>query len=96
MDAVSVRYIVDDVDAAVEFYTGRLGFEVQMNPPRDERPAAACPHLWSFTVHNARQVTTSVHARRTRSLRCASGWPAASTSSRAPTSRAARPGAQVP
>lgn len=29
---VSVRYIVDDVDAAIEFYQGRLGFEVQMHP----------------------------------------------------------------
>lgn len=32
MGTVSVRYIVDDVDAAVEFYTGTLGFEVQMRP----------------------------------------------------------------
>jgi len=30
--AVSVRYIVDDVDAAIAFYTGRLGFEVDMHP----------------------------------------------------------------
>jgi catechol 2,3-dioxygenase-like lactoylglutathione lyase family enzyme len=29
---VSVRYIVDDVDAAIAFYTGRLGFEVEMHP----------------------------------------------------------------
>jgi catechol 2,3-dioxygenase-like lactoylglutathione lyase family enzyme len=28
----SVRYIVDDVDAAVEFYRDRLGFEVDMHP----------------------------------------------------------------
>jgi catechol 2,3-dioxygenase-like lactoylglutathione lyase family enzyme len=26
MSAVSVRYIVDDVDAATRFYTERLGF----------------------------------------------------------------------
>jgi catechol 2,3-dioxygenase-like lactoylglutathione lyase family enzyme len=32
MDTVSVRYIVDDVDAAVKFYTGPLGFEVPMHP----------------------------------------------------------------
>lgn len=32
METVSVRYIVDDVDAAVKFYTGHLGFEVQMHP----------------------------------------------------------------
>jgi catechol 2,3-dioxygenase-like lactoylglutathione lyase family enzyme len=31
----AVRYIVDDVDAALEFYTGHLGFEVieRMGPP---------------------------------------------------------------
>ncbi|MER7859554.1 VOC family protein [Amycolatopsis japonica] len=28
-DLVSVRYLVDDVAAAVEFYTGRLGFAVR-------------------------------------------------------------------
>lgn len=32
MQTVSVRYIVRDVDAAVTFYTDRLGFEVQMYP----------------------------------------------------------------
>ena len=29
---VSVRYIVADVDAAIAFYTGRLGFTVEMHP----------------------------------------------------------------
>ena len=29
MTRVSVRYIVDDVEAAIEFYTERLGFEVE-------------------------------------------------------------------
>jgi catechol 2,3-dioxygenase-like lactoylglutathione lyase family enzyme len=32
MTTVSVRYIVNDVDAAIEFYRGQLGFEVQMHP----------------------------------------------------------------
>jgi catechol 2,3-dioxygenase-like lactoylglutathione lyase family enzyme len=32
MANVSVRYIVDDVDAAVAFYTELLGFEVVMRP----------------------------------------------------------------
>jgi catechol 2,3-dioxygenase-like lactoylglutathione lyase family enzyme len=31
-DTVLVRYIADDVDAAVTFYTTRLGFQVQMHP----------------------------------------------------------------
>jgi catechol 2,3-dioxygenase-like lactoylglutathione lyase family enzyme len=32
MSTVSVRYFVDDVDAAIAFYTERLGFEVDMHP----------------------------------------------------------------
>jgi catechol 2,3-dioxygenase-like lactoylglutathione lyase family enzyme len=32
MGTVSVRYIVDDVDAAIDFYRDRLGFEVEMHP----------------------------------------------------------------
>jgi catechol 2,3-dioxygenase-like lactoylglutathione lyase family enzyme len=32
MTAVSVRYIVDDVDAAIAFYTERLGFTVELDP----------------------------------------------------------------
>jgi catechol 2,3-dioxygenase-like lactoylglutathione lyase family enzyme len=30
--AVSVRYIVNDVDAAIEFYTKILGFRLEMHP----------------------------------------------------------------
>lgn len=29
---VSVRYIVDDVEAAIDFYTSNLGFELEMHP----------------------------------------------------------------
>ena len=29
---VSVCYVVDDVDAAIEFYRDRLGFDVDMHP----------------------------------------------------------------
>jgi catechol 2,3-dioxygenase-like lactoylglutathione lyase family enzyme len=32
MSNISVRYIVDDVDTAVDFYTSLLGFEVAMRP----------------------------------------------------------------
>jgi len=32
MTEISVRYIVDDVDAAVDFYTIHLQFEVSMKP----------------------------------------------------------------
>jgi catechol 2,3-dioxygenase-like lactoylglutathione lyase family enzyme len=32
MATVSVRYIVDDVDAAIDFYCGQLGFNEMMHP----------------------------------------------------------------
>lgn len=32
MATVSVRYIVDDVDAAIDFYCRHLGFQEQMHP----------------------------------------------------------------
>jgi catechol 2,3-dioxygenase-like lactoylglutathione lyase family enzyme len=32
MATVSIRYIVNDIDAAIGFYTGHLGFSVQMHP----------------------------------------------------------------
>ena len=32
MPSVSVRYIVDDVDRAIDFYTGHLDFEEVMHP----------------------------------------------------------------
>ncbi len=32
MSPVSVRYIVGDVDAAIAFYTGRLGFQLDIHP----------------------------------------------------------------
>jgi catechol 2,3-dioxygenase-like lactoylglutathione lyase family enzyme len=32
MATVSVRYIVDDVDAAISFYCGHLGFTEQLHP----------------------------------------------------------------
>lgn len=32
MNMVNVRYIVDDVDAAISFYTGALGFKVDKHP----------------------------------------------------------------
>jgi len=32
-ETVNVRYMVDDVDSAIDFYTSHLGFTVQMNSP---------------------------------------------------------------
>lgn len=39
MGTVSVRYIVDDVEAAIAFYTEHLGFGVDLHPAR---PASPC------------------------------------------------------
>lgn len=35
MGTVSVRYVVDDVDAAIAFYSEHLGFDVAMRPAAD-------------------------------------------------------------
>jgi catechol 2,3-dioxygenase-like lactoylglutathione lyase family enzyme len=44
--AVSVRYIVTDVDAAIAFYTDMLGFRVDMHPaPGFARISRGDPHL---------------------------------------------------
>ncbi len=32
MASVTVRYIVDDVDTAIAFYSGQLGFHVELHP----------------------------------------------------------------
>jgi catechol 2,3-dioxygenase-like lactoylglutathione lyase family enzyme len=32
MTSISVRYVVNDVDEAIEFYRDRLGFDVEMHP----------------------------------------------------------------
>ena len=32
MATVSIRYIVDDVDAAIDFYCSQLGFSEDMHP----------------------------------------------------------------
>ena len=46
MATVSVRYIVHDLNAAIAFYTERLGFGVEFTPPvsRSSREAtcASC------------------------------------------------------
>ena len=41
MATVSVRYIVDDVDAAIDFYCSQLGFERSCTPRRRSRCSRA-------------------------------------------------------
>jgi catechol 2,3-dioxygenase-like lactoylglutathione lyase family enzyme len=45
-EMVNVRYMVDDVDAAIEFYTGKLNFELL--------PGAAAPAFASVRLGNLR------------------------------------------
>ena len=42
MATVSVRYIVDDVDAAIAFYTQSLGFTLTMHPASSFAMLASC------------------------------------------------------
>jgi hypothetical protein len=50
MATVSVRYIVNDIDAAIGFYTRHLGFSVQMHPNTCSpcSPAATCAWCSAF------------------------------------------------
>jgi catechol 2,3-dioxygenase-like lactoylglutathione lyase family enzyme len=54
MASVQVRYIVHDVDAAIEFYTKQLGFRFEMHPAPpfamlsrgDPRLVLSAPHAF--------------------------------------------------
>ena len=46
MATVSVRYIVEDVDAAIAFYRDRLGFAEQMHPAPRSRCSRAAICAW--------------------------------------------------
>jgi catechol 2,3-dioxygenase-like lactoylglutathione lyase family enzyme len=59
MTTVSVRYIIENVDATVDFYAERLGFNGEMRPgtgscsrtPRTTRSSSSsppAPEHWSF------------------------------------------------
>jgi catechol 2,3-dioxygenase-like lactoylglutathione lyase family enzyme len=46
MATVSVRYIVQDVDAAIAFYTRHLGFHEEMGPPSSRSAFCFRPGSW--------------------------------------------------
>jgi hypothetical protein len=55
MTTVSARYITDDVDAPVDSYVERLGFNVEMQPGTGSRwegrsspSSPAAPERWSI------------------------------------------------
>ena len=52
MASVSVRYIVDDVDAAISFYCGDLGFTEVMHPA----PAFAMLRFRNVTGVGGKQI----------------------------------------
>ena len=73
---VSVRYIVADVDAAIAFYTGPLGFTVEMHP---------APGFAALRPRRASPAPESAGRRRRRSgdaRRPAAASPAGGTASR--------------
>jgi catechol 2,3-dioxygenase-like lactoylglutathione lyase family enzyme len=63
MTAVSVRYIVDDVDAAIGFYTERLGFNVELHTA----PGFAMLSRGDLRLSMTLTVRSRPHARRGRS-----------------------------
>ena len=57
-EMVSVRYMVDDVQAALDFYTKFLGFEVLTSfPPAFERAAAEIETRVGFLLAAIRHTT---------------------------------------
>ena len=75
MATVSVRYIVNDVDAAIAFYTEQLGFDEVMHPPRPSRCCRAGTCAWCSARRGAvpgaarRCRTADAAARRLEPLR---------------------------
>src|SRR4051794_4782202 len=63
---VSVRYLVDDVDAAVEFYTNHLGFTVNTN---------AAPAFADVTNGNLRLLLSGPTSSGTRSTPASNSAP---------------------
>ena len=66
MATVSVRYIVDDVDAAIAFYRDRLGFREEMHPA----PTFAMLCATTFGLCSARRAADRAAARRCLTARC--------------------------
>ena len=61
-EMVNVRYMVDDVDAAIEFYTEHLGFEVRTQ--RRPRLRRRHPRQPAAAAQRAGQLGRAAHARR--------------------------------
>lgn len=58
-DLVSVRYVVDDVDAAIDFYTKHLGFTLRMS-------AAPGRELLIVKAHETKEVLPWAMGRSAR------------------------------
>ena len=62
MTTVNVRYMVDDVEAAIAFYTTHLGFHADFQNTPSVR--LCCPRRSPVVAQRADQLKGSVHARR--------------------------------
>ena len=69
MATVSVRYIVDDVEAAISFYSERLGFSVEFNPPRFRGPLARRPAPPAERARRGRSRPTDARRAQARARR---------------------------
>jgi len=64
MSNVNVRYIVNDVDAAIPFYTGMLGFKLEMHPAPGKRcRKASVPLRAGGTVFRLKSMTSKRPSR---------------------------------
>ena len=72
MATVSVRYIVDDVDAAIDFYCTELGFDEVMH----RRPRSRCSRAGTCGSCSAPRAAAAAAARRCPTGRCPEpgGW----------------------
>ena len=86
MSKVNVRYIVNDVDAAIPFYTDMLGFKVEMHPAPGfaslsrgdlqlllNRPGAGVSSGTIVEIYGSHKHSRRGHSRRGRR------WPKAAT-----------------
>ena len=92
MATVSVRYIVNDVDAAIAFYCGHLGFEEVMHPAPTFAMLSEATSA-SFSAPRAAGRRRPGDARRHAAGHPAAGTASASRSpiSRPPSQRSAQP-----
>ena len=66
MAPVSVRYIVDDIDAAITFYTRHLGFTLELHPAASFAILSRGDLRLLLSAPSRARRSLSAHARRTQ------------------------------